>query len=96
MPRLSDHSTLQRAPRRDATHERLTPTEPETRHQLLIARERLGRAASLECSLAELDALDAAVARATDGWSRERRVALALTVQKEARRPGHPAGPGAI
>src|SRR5512135_2493256 len=77
-------------------HERLTPTEPEARHQLLIARERLGRAASLECSLAELDALDAAVARATDGWSRERRVALALTVQKEARLAGQTRGRAAF
>src|SRR5512144_2508468 len=77
-------------------HERLTAPEPEARHQLLTARERLGRAAALECSLAELDTLDAAVARATDGWSRDRRVALALRVQKEARQAGHTRGRAAF
>src|SRR5512144_1184148 len=77
-------------------HERLTAPEPEAWHQLLIARERLGRAASLECSLAELDALDAAVARVTAGWSRDRRVALALRVQKEARQAGHIRGRAAF
>src|SRR5512135_3344364 len=72
--------------------QRLLAAEQEARRRHLIERERAGRAAALECSLAELDALDAAVARATDGWSRARRVALALTVQKEARLAGQTSG----
>src|SRR5512143_2882970 len=72
--------------------QRLAAVEEEARHRHLIERERAGRAASLQCSLAELDALDAAVARATGGWSRARRVALALTVQKEARQAGQTSG----
>src|SRR5512143_3459668 len=72
--------------------QRLAAVEEEARHRHLIERERAGRAASLQCSLAELDALDAAVARATGGWSRARRVAFALAVQKEARQAGHTSG----
>mgnify|MGYP003585062252 CR=1 FL=1 len=62
--------------------------QEEALRQDLLVFEKLGRAKSLACTMAELAGLDALIARVNAGLTRDQRVAVALAVQREARQAG--------